>query len=65
MTYADYKVGDYVRITVSKDTPTVAKRIRMADKGFNPPNAGNKKGNYQGGYKGTYTGKTKAEKTSE
>lgn len=34
LTYADYKVGDYVRITVDKDTPLVAKRMSSVNRGF-------------------------------
>lgn len=64
-TYADYKVGDYVRLTVNKETPTVVKRLRNADQGLNFNNSSKKKGNYQGGYKGSYTGKTKAEKQAQ
>lgn len=62
LTYLDYKIGDYVRISTPKETPTIAKRMRSANQGFN---FDRKSGNYQGGYKGSYTGKTKAEKEAE
>ena len=64
-TYVDYNVGDYIRLTVNKETPTVVKRLRNADQRFTFNNSSNKKGNYQGGYKGSYTGKTKAEKQAQ
>lgn len=42
MTYADYKVGDYVKITLENETSTTVKRIRNANQGFDFANKGKK-----------------------